>query len=85
VRRGGCRVNSARGWDAGGLGDLGLLLILALFSPLSALPLPRAGLRGGVSRSCSSELLPTVLLDGVPRGGGRAGLLLNLCRTLPPW
>jgi hypothetical protein len=36
-----CRLG--RGWDDGGLGDLGLLMILALFSPSFAFLITRAG------------------------------------------
>jgi hypothetical protein len=33
----------------------------------------------------SDGLLLAFLLDGVPRGVGRARLLLNHCRSLPTW
>ena len=77
--------------------QLGLLLIPALFSPSSAFLLARAGfvaeLAGStccwptlpipVGGGLSSGLFPTLLLTGVPRGGGRVRLLLIHHRTLP--
>jgi hypothetical protein len=43
-----CRLG--RGWDDGGLGDLGLLLIPTLFSPSSSFLIVRAGFVAELAR-----------------------------------